>query len=68
MGDPDLYENIADLICEKKKISKTQIESIVGNLRDNVKLIDLGLENIPVQIIQQMEAVYQLRHSKEVTL
>lgn len=68
LGDPDLYENIADLICEKKKISKTQIESIVGNLRDNVKLIDLGLENIPVQIIQQMEAVYQLRHSKEVTL
>jgi hypothetical protein len=25
LRDPDLYENIADLICEKKKLSKTQI-------------------------------------------
>ena len=27
LSDPDLYENIADLICEKKKLSKTQIEN-----------------------------------------
>jgi hypothetical protein len=55
LKDPDLYENIADLICEKKKLSKTQIESIVENINDNVKLIDLRLENLPVEIIEKME-------------
>ena len=40
LSDPDLYENIADLICEKKKLSKTQIEPIVENIKDNMKLID----------------------------
>jgi hypothetical protein len=32
LRDPDLYENIADLICEKKKLSKTQIVKIVENI------------------------------------
>jgi len=58
LKDPDLYENIADLICEKKKISKTQIESIVENLLENVKLIDLRIENIPDEIIDKMEEKY----------
>ena len=56
--DPDLYENIADLICERKKLSKTQIESIVENLIDNVKLIDLRLDNIPEEIVSKMEEKY----------
>lgn len=56
--DPDLYENIADLICEKKKLSKTQIESIVGNIQDNVKLIDLRIDNLPKEIVDKMETVY----------
>jgi hypothetical protein len=30
LRDPDLYENIADLICEKKKLSKTD-SKIVEN-------------------------------------
>jgi ABC-type transporter Mla maintaining outer membrane lipid asymmetry ATPase subunit MlaF len=54
LEDPDLYENIADLICEKKKLSKTQIESIVENIVSNVKLIDLRLENLPDEIISQI--------------
>jgi 5'-3' exonuclease len=58
LTDPDLYENIADLICEKKKLSKTQIESIVENLIENVKLIDLRLENLPYEIIEKMETKY----------
>jgi hypothetical protein len=58
LGDPDLYENIADLICERKKLSKTQIESIVENLIDNVKLIDLRLDNIPEEIVSKMEQKY----------
>ncbi len=59
LDDPDLYENIADLICEKKKLSKTQIESIVENILSNVKLIDLRLENLPEEILEKMENKYQ---------
>jgi len=55
LTDPDLYENIADLICEKKKLSKTQIEAIVENLIENVKLIDLRIDNIPTEIVKTME-------------
>lgn len=58
LGDPDLYENIADLICEKKKLSKTQIESIVDNIKDNMKLIDLRLHNLPEEIVEKMESGY----------
>ncbi len=58
LQDPDLYENIADLICEKKKISKTQIESIVENIKGNMKLIDLRLHNLPNEIVEKMENRY----------
>ena len=58
LDDPDLYENIADLICEKKKLSKTQIESIVENIKSNVKLIDLRLHNLPDEIIEKMNNGY----------
>jgi 5'-3' exonuclease len=58
LEDPDLYENIADLICEKKKLSKNQIETIVENINSNVKLIDLRLENLPDEIIEKMETKY----------
>jgi ABC-type transporter Mla maintaining outer membrane lipid asymmetry ATPase subunit MlaF len=59
LNDPYLYENIADLICEKKKLSKTQIETIVENIVSNVKLIDLRLENLPEEILDKMETKYQ---------
>jgi len=60
LADPDLYENIADLICEKKKLSKTQIESIVDNIKDNMKLIDLRLHNLPDEIVEKMESGYSV--------
>lgn len=59
LQDPDLYENIADLICERKKLSKTQIESIVENIKGNMKLIDLRLHNLPDEIIDKMEKGYE---------
>ena len=58
LHDPDLYENIADLICEKKKVSKTQIESIVENIKGNMKLIDLRIHNFPDEIVEKMENKY----------
>ena len=59
LTDPDLYENIADLICEKKKLSKTSIEDIVTNIKENVSLVDLRLSNLPHSIIDKMEEVYE---------
>lgn len=58
LEDPDLYENIADLICEKKKLSKTQIEKIVENIQSNAKLIDLRLSNLPIQVVNKMNEVF----------
>ena len=58
LKDPDLYENIADLICEKKKLSKTKIEDIVDNIKSNMKLIDLRVNNLPTDIVDKMYNVY----------
>lgn len=63
LTDPDLYENMADLICEKKKLSKSQIPSIVSNIQKNVKLIDLRLINLPDEIINKMNDVYEKSRS-----
>lgn len=59
LSDPDLHENIADLICEKKKLSKSKIEDIVDNIKGNFKLIDLRLHNLPTDIIDKMCEVYE---------
>jgi 5'-3' exonuclease len=58
LSDPDLLENIADLICEKKKLSKNKIEDIVENIKSNFKLIDLRLNNLPVEIVEKMDNVF----------
>lgn len=58
LQDPDLFENIADIICEKRKISKTNIEHIVGRIKSNMRLIDLNIHNFPSEILNSMERVY----------
>jgi 5'-3' exonuclease len=58
--DPDLHENIADLICEKKKLGKTQIQPIIGNIEQNVRLIDLRICNLPDEVVDRMTEVYEL--------
>lgn len=58
ISDPDLFENIADIICEKKKISKTNIESIVNKINHNMKLIDLRIDNFPNEIVDSMSQVF----------
>jgi len=59
--DPDMFENIADLICEKKKLSKTMIDKIKLNIDRNSKLIDLRLENLPNEVIEKMTEKYESR-------
>jgi len=58
LTDPDLFENIADLICEKKKVSKSNISAIVDRINENMKLIDLRVESFPDEIVKNMEKVY----------
>jgi len=58
LADPDLLENIADLIVEKKKISNKTIPEIASNLRDNQKIISLETNNFPTEIITKMQEIY----------
>lgn len=58
LDDPDLYENIADIICEKKKLSNSMISPIVSRIHDNMKLIDLRLTNLPNEIVLSMDQKY----------
>ena len=52
----DFLDNIADLICEKKKLVKSnEFDKIKQNLELNYKIINLSLENIPQDIINKME-------------
>jgi 5'-3' exonuclease len=58
ISDPDLTENIADLICEKKKLPKSTIFDIKKNIESNMKLIFLDTRNIPQNILDKMNKVY----------
>jgi 5'-3' exonuclease len=58
ISDPDLTENIADLICEKKKLPKSTISDIKENIEENMKLISLDTNNIPKEILIKMSSIY----------
>ena len=58
LKDEDLYENIADLVCESKKLSRSKMNKIVSNIKHNSKLIDLRINNIPKDIRDKMSEVY----------
>ena len=58
LNDPDIYENFADIIVEKKKISRNKMPSIIDSIKNNVHIIDLRLSNIPEEIIVKMKNVY----------
>ena len=59
INDPDLSDNIADLICEKKKLSKSSIVDIKNNIENNIKLINLDMDNIPNEIVEKMKNLYE---------
>jgi len=54
--DPDLSENIADLICEVKNLSKSNLSDIKKRIDDNMKIINLGLHVIPGAVTKKMES------------
>ena len=53
LDDSELFENIADLVCESKKLSYTKIPEIKKNLELNTKLINLM--KLPTKITKLME-------------
>jgi len=59
MDDPDLLINIADIICEKKKIGKSSIDGIVENLQLNLSIIDLRLHSFPENILSKINNKYK---------
>ncbi len=58
LSDPDLFDNIADIICEKKKLSKTNMEKIIKNISKNMQLVDLRIESLPIDIVDKMKEIY----------
>ena len=58
LSDPDLFENIADIICEKKKVSKSNINSIVDRIKENMSLVDLRIESLPDSVVDKMKSIY----------
>jgi hypothetical protein len=58
LQDPDLFENIADIICDKKKVSKSNINKIVTRIKENMVLVDLRLESLPTDIVNKMKVIY----------
>jgi 5'-3' exonuclease len=58
ISDPDLSENIADLICEKKKLPKSTIAQIKTRIEENMKLIHLDTKMIPKEILTKMSRIY----------
>ena len=59
IDDPDLLINIADIICEKKKIGKSSIDGIVENLQLNLSIIDLRLHSFPENILSKINNKYK---------
>jgi 5'-3' exonuclease len=55
LEDPELLENIADLVLEKRKVPQSNMQQIVENLSLNKRLVDLRLSNLPNEIIKKME-------------
>lgn len=48
--DPDMAENIGDIICETKKISKTNISRISNRVMENRRIVQLRTDYFPKEI------------------
>lgn len=59
LQDPDLCDNIADLICESKRLSKTMIPRIASRIKHNMTLINLDCGGMPAEVRNLMTNEYQ---------
>jgi 5'-3' exonuclease len=56
LDDPDLYDNIADIICEKKKLPKSSMVSLNSSIEYNMSLVDLRFDRLPSHVIDKMKS------------
>lgn len=57
LTDPDLFDNIADLICEKKKLNRTSLNSISENIKKNMQIISLDTASMPREVFERMKTL-----------
>jgi 5'-3' exonuclease len=57
IDDPDLWENLADLIIEKKKGSNSDIPSILERIKENLQLVDLRTNRFPLHIQDKLKEI-----------
>jgi 5'-3' exonuclease len=57
LSDPDIWDNIADLIVEKKKGPSSDIPHVVNRIRENLQLVDLRCENFPNHIQYKLKEI-----------
>ena len=53
--DKDFAENLADIICEKRKVSKDFIPEIIKNINFNMSLVNLDIEKMPKYVVNKMQ-------------
>lgn len=57
IDDPDLWENLADLIVEKKKGPTSDIPLVLDRIKENLQLVDLRTDRFPQQIKDKLKQV-----------
>lgn len=57
IDDPDLWENLADLIVEKKKGPSSDIPSVLYRIKENLQLVDLRTERFPLHVREKLKQV-----------
>lgn len=55
--DPDLWENFADLIIEKKKGSSSDMPQILRRIKENLQLVDLRCDNFPDSVKNKLKDI-----------
>ena len=54
LDDPNLVDNLTDLVMEKRKVNSIYTDDIIRNINLNQKLVDLRLSNLPSEIVNKM--------------
>lgn len=57
--DDNVFENMAYIICKRKRVSKNNIYDITTNIKNNNKLINLDIQNLPMNIVNMMNEEYK---------
>ena len=57
LSDPDIWDNLADIIIEKKKASKDEFGNVSKRILENLRLVDLRYDRFPRNIQDQLKQI-----------